>query len=994
MINNISTIDSAPDASTPLPLCQPHQVSPIHFSLPAEEDVLGLEEDLLGFQTTDFPPGSLSSECAGTLLSRAVVPLDLDEDARISAFMAELPPPLSVQDSSIHIVGCPRVYGIFGDKTRVYSYTHTATPPHTGLCDSGANLCMTNNPHLLVDVRPCKPFSISLATSDGSNSHTNVCSRRGLLPIPLTDGTVYYQTCIINPYASETFISPQAIIDSSAGSFDKWQMKGFSQGRPGVLSLYSPSGILKMFIQLTQNDGLYYSPTDTFTVDTDPRSRSSPFIGIAFTDLPPDTHLIDDDDNTACSADSDDDSVPAIPIFTTPTTAVSTPHSTAPLPQRINPIDDPVDPTPHGAPTRSRVTVRLTNLARQLESKLWAARMGHCGEDQLLSLATRADGLPNHFVFHPFRYIDWKEQARVRKRAALCIAEKVHDAGARFYMDFGFIRASSVNYRRPNITSDRVIDSYDGYSSYLLIVDDKSAMSWIFLTKTKHPPMEHVRLFLCTFGRTRSLGGFIRCDQGGELARSHAFIDMALTEFGYKVEPTGADSPSQNGQAEKWNDVFAVTTRALLYGAALEPKYWSAALLHASYLHNRRVHSRTGITPFEGWWGTKPNLKYLKLFGARVCVKQTGPRRSKLDKHDFPGLFLGYTSTDQNIRYLDLNSGITKSCHHATFDKAWYLQDDRPPAAQLLYQLGLEDDPDFSTCPPDGPFKVAPYPPSSPLFPPDTSTAWMHNLPLRLSPAPHNATLHSITSRSPHAGTCIAPLDDTTTSLSYGVSANDVAQIYLSPTPYNDAFEEELDLRKFYFKLHHTAGMSFIPQDTRLILASMVPSTPGARIPRWRTRLRGAWLLLVNGTPVDSIVSVQQAFNSLSLSRASSCILLFAHPEISHGISNKGLPLLRRDQFTQQNINQLSNRWTPKPTIPPDLPKAPNWDIVIDSDVRNVVTKAMKLTRGELMNRTTGPTGTSLNTFNSTNTTNNSCLATQLLQETTQQSSTLSGHAS
>jgi hypothetical protein len=48
---------------------------------------------------------------------------------------------------------------------------------------------------------------------------------------------------------------------------------------------------------------------------------------------------------------------------------------------------------------------------------------------------------------------------------------------------------------------------------------------------------------------------------------------MALTEFGYKVEPTSANSPSQNGQAEKWKDTFAVTTRALLYGAALEPKY-------------------------------------------------------------------------------------------------------------------------------------------------------------------------------------------------------------------------------------------------------------------------------------------------------------------------------------------------------------------------------------------------------------------------------------
>jgi hypothetical protein len=31
-------------------------------------------------------------------------------------------------------------------------------------------------------------------------------------------------------------------------------------------------------------------------------------------------------------------------------------------------------------------------------------------------------------------------------------------------------------------------------------------------------------------------------------------------------------------------------------------------------------------------------------------------------------------------------------------------------------------------------------------------------------------------------------------SLSYGITAHDVTQIYLSPTPYNDAFKESLDL--------------------------------------------------------------------------------------------------------------------------------------------------------------------------------------------------------
>ena len=40
--------------------------------------------------------------------------------------------------------------------------------------------------------------------------------------------------------------------------------------------------------------------------------------------------------------------------------------------------------------------------------------------------------------------------------------------------------------------------------------------------------------------------------------------------------------------------------------------------------------------------------------------------------------------------YLDTTSGIVKTCHHAVFDEAWYLQPTRPPAAQLLYDLGIE----------------------------------------------------------------------------------------------------------------------------------------------------------------------------------------------------------------------------------------------------------------------------------------------------------------
>ncbi len=179
------------------------------------------------------------------------------------------------------------------------------------------------------------------------------------------------------------------------------------------------------------------------------------------------------------------------------------------------------------------------------------------------------------------------------------------------------------------------------------------------------------------------------------------------------------------------------------------------------------------------------------------------------------------------------------------------------------------------------------------------------------------------------------------------VSVADVAQVYLSPTSYKDAFEEELDLQKFEFTCHRAAGMTFLPQDNRLILTSMVPSAPGARVPRCRTSLHGAWLLSVNGTSVQTLADVHKRFHGLSLGQLASCIILFAHPKIPHGISNRGLPLLRHNQISQLSINQLSNSWTPKSHSTPNLPRAPTWDIVTDGDIRNV-TKVMKLTRGKL----------------------------------------------
>ena len=117
-------------------------------------------------------------------------------------------------------------------------------------------------------------------------------------------------------------------------------------------------------------------------------------------------------------------------------------------------------------------------------------------------------------------------------------------------------------------------------------------------------------------------------------------------------------------------------------------------------------------------------------------MKHSGERRAKLDKHHFTGIFIEYTATDHNIRYIDLNTKRVKTSHHAIFDKVWYLQQLRPPAAQLLYDLGIRSETDLVE-PIPAPAKecFAHYPPCGPPdgVMTDNAAARMNLLPLQES---------------------------------------------------------------------------------------------------------------------------------------------------------------------------------------------------------------------------------------------------------------------
>ena len=105
------------------------------------------------------------------------------------------------------------------------------------------------------------------------------------------------------------------------------------------------------------------------------------------------------------------------------------------------------------------------------------------------------------------------------------------------------------------------------------------------------------------------------------------------------------------------------------------------------------------------------------------------------------------------------------------------------------------------------------------------------------------------------------------------------AQIYLSPSPYFDAFEEKMNIRHWTALDHKHAGLNLLQRDDRLIVASILPSTPAAKIPRWRTRIRGAWLLEVDGKKVHTKVDVFEALVSMREEGRQECKLMLAHPK-------------------------------------------------------------------------------------------------------------------
>ena len=158
-----------------------------------------------------------------------------------------------------------------------------------------------------------------------------------------------------------------------------------------------------------------------------------------------------------------------------------------------------------------------------------------------------------------------------------------------------------------------------------------------------------------------------------------------------------------------------------------------------------------------------------------------------------------------------------------------------------------------------------------------------------------------------------------------------------------------MNLRKFDLSKHPTAGLELFEKDGRVHLARISRSTPAAKIPEWGSRIRGAWLIKINGMAATTKADVVAILQNLASSGCPVVTMLFAHPEIHPSLSRDGVPIVSCPPFSRHTHEQMNNRWEFH-TVTEHLQSCkPSYQLVPSGDVLNVITRVMRLTRGKLM---------------------------------------------
>ena len=108
----------------------------------------------------------------------------------------------------------------------------------------------------------------------------------------------------------------------------------------------------------------------------------------------------------------------------------------------------------------------------------------------------------------------------------------------------------------------------------------------------------------------------LRSDNGKEYTSTK--FNQFCEEAGIEHQLTASYTPKQNEVSERRNRSVMEMARCMLHEMELPKTFWAEATNTAIFMKNwLPTKALNDKTPFEAWYGFKPSLTFLKVFG---CV--------------------------------------------------------------------------------------------------------------------------------------------------------------------------------------------------------------------------------------------------------------------------------------------------------------------------------------------------------------------------------------
>lgn len=185
-----------------------------------------------------------------------------------------------------------------------------------------------------------------------------------------------------------------------------------------------------------------------------------------------------------------------------------------------------------------------------------------------------------------------------------------------------FNQKSTIKAKRPleiihsDVCGPIMPSTYNNKNYFVTFMDECTHFTTIYLIQHKSEAFECFRKYEVSvtahFERRIEL---LKCDNGKEY-KNTSFLNFCKSK-GIQMHSTNPYNPEQNGTAERLNRMLLEKARAMILESKLSKETWGEAVLCATYLLNRSsTVALRNVTPAKMYFGTKPNLKYLKVFGS------------------------------------------------------------------------------------------------------------------------------------------------------------------------------------------------------------------------------------------------------------------------------------------------------------------------------------------------------------------------------------------